>query len=334
MNRHRGPVGRVHATCLAHLHPVEADAAGARGAQVVPGHDRLHPLVPLADVGDAGGAVGVSSQTHLARIDQVPERVVGRVEPRLDAPVLLRRVTGSGAAARHRLIGMRRRREGKVDGVLGPVEEGAPIGLGREALGGVRGLAIGVGPPLALGVPGQDHVAVLGQRLRGVPVHLLVGLHRTVRDDDQRPLGRARLRRPHVAGDRRPVAGRVDHGVDHSIIQGPPVVEAGVARAAASLLPADIGGEGTLGVGLLDLLRGDQVLGAHLRQQGLILRRGVDRLALLKLGEVLGLDHRVELGQGCRGRHCRHGKDHQPTRPLRSQHAAQRHIPLPLLKSG
>jgi hypothetical protein len=88
-------------------------------------------------------------------------------------------------------------REEEVQRVLGAVVERAPVGLGRHTLVAVGSLAVGVALPLALGVEGEHDVAVFGHRLGGVPVHLLVGLDRAVRDQDPGAPGRPGHRRPH-----------------------------------------------------------------------------------------------------------------------------------------
>ena len=161
---------------------------GAGAAEVVPGDDGLHARVPLRDVGDAGGAVGVAGEPDLGlRVQQLPERVVGGVEPGGDAFVLLGRVAGARFAARHRLVGVLGSGEEEVDRVLGAVVERTPVGLRRHALVFVGRLAERVALTLSLWVEGQHHVAVLGERLGGVPVHLFVGLHRAVGDHDPGP---------------------------------------------------------------------------------------------------------------------------------------------------
>ena len=201
-------------------------------AEVVPGDDRLDAGVPLPDVRDAGGAVRVTGKSDLARVQQLPERVVGGVEARLDPPVLLGRVAGPAAAARHRLVRVLRRRQQEVDRVLGAVVERAPVGLRGDALALVGRLAERVALALALGVERQHDVAVLGQRLRGVPVHLLVGLDRAVGDHDPGALGGAGNGGPDVPGERRAVArGEQDRAHD-PVAVGAPVVEPDVARAA------------------------------------------------------------------------------------------------------
>jgi hypothetical protein len=86
-----------------------------------------------------------------------------------------------------------------------------------------------------------------------------------------------------MAGNRRPVARRPEHGLHHPVAVRAPVVEARVAGAPAPLLPADVGVELALGIALLDGQRGLEILLADLLEERLVLRRRVDRLALLGL---------------------------------------------------
>ena len=197
-------------------------------------------------------------------------------------------------------------REEEVHRVLGAVEEGPAVRLGREALVLIGRLAARVGLSLALWVPGEHHVPRLGERLRRVPVHLLVGLDRAVGDHDAGALRRPGPRRPDVARQRGPVARREQHGLHDPVSPRLPVVEPYVPRAAVVLVPAQIADELPLRVRRLDGERVHAVLVADEAQLRLVLGRVVDPLALLDLREVLGLDDRVERGDGrsrARGRH-------------------------------
>ena len=162
---------------------------GAGPPEVVQRNHRADARVPLGDVGDAGGAVGMADEADLAAVEQLPERVVGGVQPGLHA----RRSAWRRGWCRCCSWAPARRGgragEQEVDRVLGAVVERPAVALGGEALVLVGRLAVGVGLTLALRIEGQHDVARLGQRLRGVPVHLLVGLDRAVGDHDARPLG-------------------------------------------------------------------------------------------------------------------------------------------------
>ncbi len=237
------------------------------------------------------------------RVEHLPERVVGGVEPGGYARVLLGGVARAGGTTGHGLIRMLGGRKQEVDRVLGAVVERRPRTLRRDALVLVWGLPEGVRLPLPLGIEGQHHVTRLGQRLGGVPVHLLVGLDRAVGDHDPRPLRRPGHRRPHVARDRGAVARGEQDGADDPVAVRPPVVQADVAGASVREVPAQIVGEEAPGIGGL----GGQRLGGAGRAVGgelrLVLRGVVDRLALLGDREVLRLDHRVERRRRIRG--CR-----------------------------
>src|SRR3954453_21753550 len=98
-------------------------------------------------------------------VEQLPERVVARVQPGLDATCLLRRVARPGRARALGHVRMLRRREEEVDPIRGPVEERAAVALSGKALVLVGVLAARVALPLALRVPLEYHVAGLRQRL-------------------------------------------------------------------------------------------------------------------------------------------------------------------------
>ena len=210
-------------------------AFGSVPAQVVPGDHGVHPRVPLPDVGDAGGPIGMAGEAEVAGIDHVGQRVISGVPAGGNPLVLLGRMAGARLAARDGLVRMGGVGEEEVDGVLRAVEERAAVGLGREPLPGVRVLPEGIGLSLALRVEGHHHVAVLGERLGGVPVHLLVGLHRAVGDDDAGAPSGTRPGGPDMAGDGRAVAGGEQNRLDDPVAVRAPVVEADVA--GASVLP-------------------------------------------------------------------------------------------------
>ena len=237
------------------LRRVAADAAegwfGSGAAEVVPGHDRLHARVPLADVRDARGAVGVAREPDARRVEQLPERVVGGVQARLDAPVLLGRVAGAGRRSSSRRVTAC---DGRGEEEVERVRRCRRRTGGRRSAPGTPSCWSGASPALvglalALRVRREHDVAGLRERLRGEPVELLVGLHRAVRDHDARPLRRAGLGGPHVPGDRGAVARREQHGLHDPVALRPPVVEARVAGAAVLAARAQVAGEVALGVG-------------------------------------------------------------------------------------
>src|SRR5581483_2642196 len=207
-------------------------------------------------------------------------------------------VIGPGRAARARLVRMRRRGEQEVQAVLGPVVEGLP-GLGGHALHPVRAGAEGVGAALALDVVGQDDVAVLGQRRGQPPVERLRRLHGARGDDHRRAARRPLARRPDVAGDRGPVAGRVEHRPPDAESLPRPAVEAQVAGALVLAVHADVAQRVALRVARQELRELHRVAGVLLLELLLELRgqRQV-ALALRDRGEVAGLARRVE---GLRG---------------------------------
>jgi hypothetical protein len=141
----------------------------------------------------------MAGEPESVRVEHLGERVVGGVQAGADPAVLLGGVAGAGLAARHRLIGMGGVGEEEVDRVLGAVEERASVGLRRHPLEGVGRLAEDVRLPLALRVERHDDVAVLGERLGRVPIHLLIGLHRAVGDHDPRAPRGARPGGPDMA---------------------------------------------------------------------------------------------------------------------------------------
>ncbi len=204
---------------------------------------------------------------------------------------------------------MRRGRQEEVDRVFGAVVERRPRGLRRDAFVLVGGLPEGVRLPLPLRIEGQHHVARLGQRLGGVPVHVLVGLDRAVRDHDPGSLRRPGGRRPHVARDRGAVAGGEQDRADNAVAVLRPVVQADVAGAAVREVPAQIVGEEPPRIRGLGGERLSGAGGAFGRELGLILRGVIDRLALLGDREVLRLDDRVERRRRVRGRRCDVGSD-------------------------
>src|SRR5204862_4489096 len=110
------------------------------------------------DVGDAGRAVGMARESQALRLEHPGERVVGGIETRGDAPVLLRRVARSGLAAGTRLVRMLRVREEEVDRVLGAVEERPAVGLRGSALERIAALSEDVGLALALRIEGHHHI--------------------------------------------------------------------------------------------------------------------------------------------------------------------------------
>ena len=249
------------------------------------------------------------------RIQQPPERVVPGVEACLDAAGLLGLVARARIARGHRGVRVRRVGEEEVEGVLGPVEERAPVALRGDPLPLIGRLPGGVGLALPLRVPGHDDVAVLGQRLRGIPVHVLVGLHRAVGDDDSRPLRRAGPGGPDVPGDGGAVARGVQDGLNDSVAARLPLVETDVARTAILLAPAQVIGEHALGVARLRQQRRlpiDLALGAKLRLVG---RGQVDRLALAALGVILRLGDRVERARRRGRKQHRPNHQHQQTPP-------------------
>ena len=265
----------------------EAAVPGRVGrAEVVPRHDRLHARVPLADVGDAGGAVGVAGEADAVAVEQVRERVVGRVEAGGHAAVLLGRVAGARLAARARHERPVGRGEEEVERVDGAVVERAPVALRRHALVRVGSFAEQVRLPLPLRVERENDVAGLGQRLGRVPVLLLGGLDGAVGDHHAGPLRRPGPGGPDVARDRGAVARRPQHRLDEAVALRPPVVQPRVAGAAVFPAGAQVGGEIALGVGDLRLPRRERVGEAHAAQQQLALGRAVDRRPLGRLGDV------------------------------------------------
>src|SRR6185436_13275408 len=77
-------------------------AAGAGLPEVVPGDDRAHARVLLADVGDARGSEGVTGNADPLGVQHLPERVVRGVQTGQHAAVLLGGVAGAALAARPR----------------------------------------------------------------------------------------------------------------------------------------------------------------------------------------------------------------------------------------
>ena len=231
----------------------------------------------------------MARQPDALGIENRPERVVGVVEALLDAGVLLGRVSRARRAARHRLIWRGRCRKEEVDGVLRPVEEGPPIALGRNAFLLVGGFPRRVALALPLRIEGEHHVAGLRERLRRVPVQLLVGLDRTVGDHDPGAMRRAGACGPDVTRDRRAIASRVVHGLHDAVATRLPEVEARVSGAAILAGGADVVGELPSGIVHLLCSGGYQVLSADVAKQQLVPRGVVDPLALLDLGEVLRL---------------------------------------------
>ena len=218
-------------------------------------------------------------------VDELAVRVERGVAA-LGHPALLLGAVARAAPARPRAERRVGGGEEEVERVLRPVVERVARDLRVHALVGVLALADVVRAPLALRVGGDDDVARLRERLRRPPVHLLGRLDRAVRDDDRRALGGAGLRRPDVAGDRRPVARGEEDGRDEAAAALLEVVEAHVARAALAEVPADVAHERALGVGRLDLRGRRGVLGAALLEVGLVLGRLVLLRALLALGGV------------------------------------------------
>src|SRR5207247_1969191 len=99
-----------------------------------------------------------------------------------------------------------------------------------------------------------------------------------------------------------------------SVALGLPVVEACVAGAAVVAARAEMPHEVALGVGGLHRHRCGLVLRAHLEEERLVLRRVVDRLALLDLGVVLRLHRRIECVSQGRTRDAHYGEHgEQPT---------------------
>src|SRR5204862_3423917 len=155
------------------------------------------------EVRNAAGTAGRCVAPAPALVERPPEWVVGDIQARPGAPILLGRVTRAAAAARHRLVRVLRRGEEEVDRVLGAVEEWTAVGLRGRSLVLVGRLALLVRLPLALGVRGEHDVARLRERLGSEPVEPFGGLERAVGDDDAGSLRGTCSRRPHVAGDRR-----------------------------------------------------------------------------------------------------------------------------------
>src|SRR5207247_8580071 len=92
--------------------PARRDAGWAEGVQ---GDDCAHARILLPFEGDARGPEGGPREPDVVRVEQLPEGVVGRVQPGRDAAVLLGGMARAAVAAWNRLAGVLGRGEREVE---------------------------------------------------------------------------------------------------------------------------------------------------------------------------------------------------------------------------